>query len=97
MANITERQTKSGAAYRIRVSAGYDDNYTQIMRSMTYKPKPGMSQRQIKAEVNRQAVLFEEKVRQEQAEKKKRIERGWMMTSACQPSVCVLNRWLRNG
>ena len=40
------------------------------MKSMTYKPKPGMSQRQIKAEVNRQAVLFEEKVRQEQAEKK---------------------------
>lgn len=76
MANITERQTKSGVAYRIRVSAGYDDNYTQIMRSMTYKPKPGMSQRQIKAEVNRQAVLFEEKVRQEQAEKKKRIEMG---------------------
>ena len=76
MANITERQTKSGVAYRIRVSAGYDDNYTQIMKSMTYKPKPGMSQRQIKAEVNRQAVLFEEKVRQEQAEKKKRIELG---------------------
>ena len=76
MANITERQTKSGVAYRIRVSAGYDDNYTQIMRSMTYKPKPGMSQRQIKTEVNRQAVLFEEKVRQEQAEKKKRIEMG---------------------
>ena len=58
--------------YRIRVSAGYDDNFTQIMKSMTYKPKPGMSQRQIKAEVNRQAVLFEEQVRQEQAEKKKR-------------------------
>ena len=62
--------------YRIRVSAGYDDNFTQIMKSMTYKPKPGMSQRQIKAEVNRQAVLFEERVRQEQAEKKKRIELG---------------------
>ena len=62
--------------YRIRVSAGYDDNFTQIMKSMTYKPKPGMSQRQIKAEVNRQAVLFEEQVRQEQAEKKKRIELG---------------------
>ena len=68
--------TKSGVTYRIRVSAGYDDNFTQIMKSMTYKPKPGMSQRQIKAEVNRQAVLFEEKVRQEQAEKKKRIELG---------------------
>ena len=68
--------TKSGVIYRIRVSAGYDDNFTQIMKSMTYKPKPGMSQRQIKAEVNRQAVLFEEKVRQEQAEKKKRIELG---------------------
>ena len=76
MANITERMTKAGVTYRIRVSAGYDDNFTQIMKSMTYKPKPGMSQRQIKAEVNRQAVLFEEQVRQEQAEKKKRIELG---------------------
>ena len=70
MANITERQTKSGVAYRIRVSAGYDDNYTQIMRSMTYKPMPGMSQRQIKAEVNRQAVLFEEKVRRNRRKRK---------------------------
>ena len=56
--------------YRIRVSAGYDDNFTQIMKSMTYKPKPGMSQRQIKAEVNRQAVLFEEKVRRNRRKRK---------------------------
>ena len=61
MANITKRMTKSGAAYRIKVSLGYDETYKQITKSMTFKPKPGMTERQIKTELNRQAVLFEER------------------------------------
>ena len=76
MANITKRMTKSGAAYRIKVSLGYDETYKQITKSMTFKPKPGMTERQIKAELNRQAVLFEEKAKQEYAEHLRRVEMG---------------------
>ena len=76
MANITKRMTKSGATYRIKVSLGYDETYKQITKSMTYKPKPGMTERQIKAELNRQAVLFEEKTKQEYAEHLRRVEMG---------------------
>lgn len=76
MANITKRMTKSGAAYRIKVSLGYDETYKQITKSMTFKPKPGMTERQIKAELNRQAVLFEEKTKQAYAEHLRRVEMG---------------------
>ena len=76
MANITKRMTKSGATYRIKVSLGYDETYKQITKSMTFKPKPSMTERQIKAELNRQAVLFEEKTKQEYAEHLRRVEMG---------------------
>ena len=33
MANITKRMTKSGAAYRIKVSLGYDETYKQITKA----------------------------------------------------------------
>ncbi len=58
MANITQR----GNAYTIRVSAGYDINGKKILRNMTWKPEPGMTAKQIKKELERQAILFEEKV-----------------------------------
>lgn len=76
MANITKRMTKSGATYRIKVSLGYDETYKQITKSMTFKPKPGMTERQIKTELNRQAVFFEEKTKQEYAEHLRRVEMG---------------------
>ena len=60
MATITKR----GNTYRIRTSCGYDVNGKQVMRSMTYKPQQGMSEKQIDKELNRQAVLFEEQCRQ---------------------------------
>lgn len=53
---------KRNDTYRITVSAGYDGSGKQIRRSMTWKPAPGMTERQIKKELDRQAVLFEEKV-----------------------------------
>ena len=59
MATIKQR----GDTYRIRVSAGYDSSGKQIIHSTTYKPSPGMTKRQIDKEVQRQAVLFEEKVK----------------------------------
>ncbi len=54
---------KRGDTYRIRVSAGYDAAGKQIMRSTTWKPAPGMTQKQIDKELERQAVLFEEQVK----------------------------------
>ena len=63
MATITKR----GDTYRIRTSCGYDVNGKQVIKSMTYKPKEGMSQKQIDKEVNRQAVLFEEQCKQGQS------------------------------
>ena len=54
---------KRGNSYLIRVYYGYDINRKQIEHSMTWKPSKGMTQKQIEKEVNRQAVLFEEGVR----------------------------------
>ncbi len=52
---------KRNNGYFISVSCGYDVNGKQIRRTMTYKPEPNMTAKQIEKEVQRQAVLFEEK------------------------------------
>ena len=56
MATITKR----GDSYRIKVSCGYDVEGKQVTQSMTWRPDPGLTPNQIKKELNRQAVLFEE-------------------------------------
>lgn len=61
MATIKKREGKNGVSYLIRSSCGYDVSGRQIMRSMTWKPKTGMTGKQIEKELNRQAVLFDEK------------------------------------
>ena len=52
---------KRGQNYSIRVSCGYSTDGKQVIQSMTYKPEPNMTPKQIEKELNRQAVLFEEK------------------------------------
>lgn len=59
MATIAKR----GDTYRIRCSLGYDSKGKQIIRSTTWKPEPGMTEKQVEKELNRFAVLFEEKCR----------------------------------
>ena len=54
---------KRGTSYKITVSSGYDLSGKQIRHTMTWTPPDGMTNKQIQKEVNRQAVLFEEKVR----------------------------------
>lgn len=54
---------KRGDSYRITVSCGYDLNGKQLRKTTTWTPAPGMTARQIKKELERQAVLFEEKCR----------------------------------
>ncbi|MGM9936559.1 MAG: tyrosine-type recombinase/integrase [Candidatus Ornithomonoglobus sp.] len=53
---------KRGNTYQIRVSAGYDSGGKQIIKTMTWKPVPGMTKRQIEKELDKQAVLFEQQV-----------------------------------
>lgn len=60
MANVQKR----GDSYRIRVSNGHDPvTGTRLYHTMTWKPEPGMTEKQIAHELERQKVLFEEKCR----------------------------------
>lgn len=58
---------KRNNSYEISVSCGYDINGRQIRRTMTYKPEPNMTAKQIEKEVQRQAVLFEKQCQNGQA------------------------------
>ena len=51
---------KRGDTYQIRVSCGFEIDGKRKERSMTWKPKKGMTEKQIEKELNRQVVLFEE-------------------------------------
>ena len=53
--------TKRGDTYTIRVSLGYDSKGKQIQKFTTWKPDPGMTEKQIEKELERQKVIFEEK------------------------------------
>ena len=67
MANITPRKNKDGVitSYTIRVYHGYDGAGKRLKPyTMSYKPAPNMTARQIEKELNRQAVQFEEQCRQ---------------------------------
>lgn len=57
MASIRKKKN----SYEIRVSCGYDVNGKQKFQQMTWRPDEGMTPKQIEREVNKQAVLFEEK------------------------------------
>ena len=52
--------TKRGNSYLIRASVGYTVDGKQVRPSMTWKPEPGITERQIQKELDRQMVLFEE-------------------------------------
>lgn len=56
MANVQKR----GNSYRIKVSCGYSSDGKQIIQSKTWRPEPGMTERQIEKELQRQVVHFEE-------------------------------------
>lgn len=58
--------TKRGDSYRIKVSCGYDVNGKQVVQTKTWKPEPDMTARQIKKELDRQCVMFEEECKKGQ-------------------------------
>ncbi len=63
MSSITKRKNKAGEtiSYRIRVARGYDSEGNKLKPyEKTWKPSPGMMEKQMEKEVQRQALLFEE-------------------------------------
>lgn len=60
---------KRGRGYRITASCGYDVDGTQERPRMTWRPEPGMTEKQIEKELNRQMVLFEEDCKEGFSEK----------------------------
>lgn len=54
---------KQGRGYKFTVSLGYDYTGKRIRQYMTWVPEPGMTEAQIKKELERRAVLFEEQVK----------------------------------
>lgn len=66
MANITPRKNKNGeiTSYTIRVYHGYDSEGNRLKPyTMSYKPAPGMTAKQIERELNKTVVMFEEQCR----------------------------------
>ena len=53
---------KRGDSYKITASCGYDISGKQIRKHTTWTPPAGMTPRQIAKELERQKVLFEERV-----------------------------------
>lgn len=67
MANIAPRRNKNGeiTSYTIRVYHGYDSEGNRLKPyTMSYKPAPGMTAKQIERELNKTVVMFEEQCRQ---------------------------------
>lgn len=56
------RKKKNGN-YEIIVSLGYNVEHKKIIKTMTYTPEDNMTEKAAKKEAERQAVLFEEKVK----------------------------------
>lgn len=64
MATIEKITGKTGSSYRITVSGGFDTQGKRIRHRTTYKPTPGMTERQIQKAVQRAAADFERSIEQ---------------------------------
>lgn len=51
---------KRGDTYRLRASCGYSADGRQIQRSKTWKPVPGMSEKKIQKELEKELLRFQE-------------------------------------
>ena len=61
MATIKEYVGKKGKSYNISVSCGYDNQGKQIVKRMTWHPDPDMTEAQIRKELDKQVIKFENK------------------------------------
>ena len=64
MATIEKLTGKTGTSYRITVSGGFDTQGKRIRHRTTFKPSPGMTERQIQKAVQRAAADFERSIEQ---------------------------------
>lgn len=64
MATIEKRAGKNGTTYRITVASGVDSSGKQIRHRRTWKPEPGMTERQIQKALDRAAADFEREIEQ---------------------------------
>lgn len=64
MATIEKRENKSGTVYRITVATGIDGSGKQVRHRRTWKPDPGMTDRQIKNALRRVVSDFEREIEQ---------------------------------
>lgn len=67
---------KRGKSYRITASAGYSIEGKQVRQRMTWTPTPGMTEKQIEKELERQKVMFENSVQSGQYVDTKNIKLG---------------------
>ena len=63
MASISKRIGKKGTSYLIRVSNGFDANKKPVTRARTWKPEPGMTQKQEEKALNAEVAIFENDVK----------------------------------
>ena len=64
MATIEKITGKTGDSYRITVSGGFDTAGRRIRHRTTYRPAPGMTERQIQKAVQRAAADYERSIEQ---------------------------------
>lgn len=77
MPSITPRKNKDGdiISYTIRVYHRYDSHGKRLKPyTMTYKPAPNMTVKQIEKELNKQTVMFEEQCKQGMIGKNKNMK-----------------------
>lgn len=64
MANIKRIDGKTGVSYKITVTTGRDSSGKQVRHFKTWKPSPGMTDRQIEKAVEKAAFEFEQQIEQ---------------------------------
>jgi len=64
MANIKKIDGKTGIAYKITVTAGRDSKGKQVRHYMTWRPAPGMTDKQAEKAVQKAAFEFEHNIEQ---------------------------------
>ena len=64
MANIKRIEGKTGVSYKITVTTGRNTDGKQVRHYMTYRPAPGMTDRQIDKAVQKAAFEFEQQIEQ---------------------------------
>ena len=64
MATIEKTEGKNSISYRFTVYAGFDSQGKRIRHRKTWKPKPGMTARQMEKAANQAALEFERSLEQ---------------------------------